>query len=167
MSLNFCKMTGLWAFEVQMPYQKYQGPPIVVRLYNFSFAFFLFTAKLFRKSSNYLNYFIPNFPRMNRYIKAYKDIKIAMGEVHFHGTWFTPSFWGVLKAWMTFKKIEIEKTLRNGLNMSEMDPRLTELTTQGQLISKFTSKVGYYQKISEVTLKQIGGESWIVFQGLL
>ena len=24
-------MTGLWAIEVQMPYQKYQGPPIVVR----------------------------------------------------------------------------------------------------------------------------------------
>ena len=25
-------MTGLWAFETQMPFQKYQGPPIVVRL---------------------------------------------------------------------------------------------------------------------------------------
>ena len=25
-------MTGLWAFEVRMPYQKYQGPAIVVRL---------------------------------------------------------------------------------------------------------------------------------------
>ena len=25
------KVTGLWAFEGQMPYQKYQGPPIVVR----------------------------------------------------------------------------------------------------------------------------------------
>ena len=24
-------MTGLWAFETQMPFQKYQGPPIVVR----------------------------------------------------------------------------------------------------------------------------------------
>ena len=24
-------MTGLWAFETQLPYQKYQGPPIVVR----------------------------------------------------------------------------------------------------------------------------------------
>ena len=24
-------MTGLWAFEVQLPYQKYQGPAIVVR----------------------------------------------------------------------------------------------------------------------------------------
>ena len=26
-------MTGLWVFETQMPYQKYQGPPIVVRYY--------------------------------------------------------------------------------------------------------------------------------------
>ena len=26
------KVTGLWAFEEQIPYQKYQGPPIVVRL---------------------------------------------------------------------------------------------------------------------------------------
>ena len=26
------KVTGLWAFETQMPFQKYQGPPIVVRL---------------------------------------------------------------------------------------------------------------------------------------
>ena len=25
------RITGLWAFEGQMPYQKYQGPPIVVR----------------------------------------------------------------------------------------------------------------------------------------
>jgi hypothetical protein len=24
-------MTGLWAFETQLPYQKYQGPSIVVR----------------------------------------------------------------------------------------------------------------------------------------
>ena len=24
-------MTGLWAFETQLPYQKNQGPPIVVR----------------------------------------------------------------------------------------------------------------------------------------
>ena len=37
MSLNFVKVafpdkvTGLWAFEVRMPYQKYQGPAIVVR----------------------------------------------------------------------------------------------------------------------------------------
>ena len=26
-------MTGLWAFEVRMPFQKYQGPAIVVRYY--------------------------------------------------------------------------------------------------------------------------------------
>ena len=31
-------------------------------------------------------------------------------------------FLGVLGAWMTFKKPEMEKTLRNGLSMSEMDP---------------------------------------------
>ena len=31
-------------------------------------------------------------------------------------------FLGVLRAWMTFKKPEIEKTLGNGLSMSEMDP---------------------------------------------
>ena len=29
---------------------------------------------------------------------------------------------GVLGVWMTFKKAEMEKTLRNGLNLSEMDP---------------------------------------------
>ena len=26
------KVTDLWAFEVQIPHQKHQGPPIVVRL---------------------------------------------------------------------------------------------------------------------------------------
>ena len=31
-------------------------------------------------------------------------------------------FLGVLRAWMTFKKPEMDKTLRNGLIMSEMDP---------------------------------------------
>jgi hypothetical protein len=31
-------------------------------------------------------------------------------------------FLGVLGAWMTFKKPEMEKTLRNGLSMSETDP---------------------------------------------
>ena len=31
------KVTGLWAFERQMPFQKYQGPPIVVRLGEDSF----------------------------------------------------------------------------------------------------------------------------------
>ena len=36
MSLNFCKVgfpdkvTGLWAFEEHLSYQKYQGPPRVV-----------------------------------------------------------------------------------------------------------------------------------------
>ena len=25
------KVTALWAFETQMPFQKYQGPPIVVK----------------------------------------------------------------------------------------------------------------------------------------
>ena len=31
-------------------------------------------------------------------------------------------FWGVWGAWMTFKKPEMDKTLRNGLSMSETDP---------------------------------------------
>ena len=31
-------------------------------------------------------------------------------------------FWGVLGAWMTFKKPEMDKTLRNGLSMSKTDP---------------------------------------------
>ena len=33
-------------------------------------------------------------------------------------------FWGVLGAWMTFKKSDMpmDKTLWNGLSMSEMDP---------------------------------------------
>ena len=31
-------------------------------------------------------------------------------------------FWGVLVEWMTFKKTEMEKTLRNGLSMSKTDP---------------------------------------------
>jgi hypothetical protein len=31
-------------------------------------------------------------------------------------------FWGVLGAWMTFKKPEMDKTLRNGLSMIETDP---------------------------------------------
>ena len=33
-----------------------------------------------------------------------------------------PLFWGVLGVWVTFKKAEMEKTLRNGLSMSETDP---------------------------------------------
>ena len=31
-------------------------------------------------------------------------------------------FFGVFGAWMTLKKPEIDKTLRNGLSMSEADP---------------------------------------------
>ena len=31
-------------------------------------------------------------------------------------------FLGVFGAWMTFNKAEMEKPLRNGLSMSEMDP---------------------------------------------
>ena len=47
-----------------------------------------------------------------------EDIKIAMWEVNFRGT---PSF-GILVAWMTFKKAEMAKTLKNGLSMSKTDP---------------------------------------------
>ena len=35
------KVTGLWAFEGQMPYQKVQGSPIVVRLHVRYICFFL------------------------------------------------------------------------------------------------------------------------------
>ena len=31
-------------------------------------------------------------------------------------------FWGVLGAWMTFKKPDMDKTLKNGLSVSETDP---------------------------------------------
>ena len=50
-----------------------------------------------------------------------KDLKNAMGEVNFWGTWFTPLL-GVLGVCMTFKNPEMDKTLRNGLSMIEMDP---------------------------------------------
>ena len=50
-----------------------------------------------------------------------KDLKNAMEEVNFSGTSFT-SLLGVLGACMTFKNPEMDKTLRNGLSMSEMDP---------------------------------------------
>ena len=42
-----------------------------------------------------------------------KDIEIAIGEVLgvLRGLW----------AWMTFKKAEMDKTLRNGLSISETD----------------------------------------------
>ena len=33
-----------------------------------------------------------------------------------------PPLWGVLGPWMTFKKAEMAKTLRNGLSMIEMNP---------------------------------------------
>ena len=49
-----------------------------------------------------------------------KDIKIAMWEVNFRGTYLI-HFLGVLGAWMTFKKVEMEKPLRNGLSLSETD----------------------------------------------
>ena len=39
----------------------------------------------------------------------YKDIKIAMEEVHFHHL-----FVGILGMWMTFKKAEMEKPLGMG-----------------------------------------------------
>ena len=31
-------------------------------------------------------------------------------------------FWGILGAWMTFKKPDVDKTLKNGLSVSETDP---------------------------------------------
>ena len=43
-----------------------------------------------------------------------KDLKNAMEEVNFRGTWKNPLL-GVLGAWMTFKKLEMDKTLRNGV----------------------------------------------------
>ena len=50
-----------------------------------------------------------------------EDIKIAMWEVNFRDMYrFNPSFEG-LGAWMTFKKTEMAKTLRNGLSMSKTD----------------------------------------------
>ena len=46
-----------------------------------------------------------------------KDMKNICVKVIF----WVPSFGG-LGAWMTLKKAEMDKTLRNGLIMSEMDP---------------------------------------------
>ena len=52
-----------------------------------------------------------------------KDIKIAYGGSPFRGTYLIhPLFWGGLGAWMTFKKVEMERPPRNGLSMSKMDP---------------------------------------------
>ena len=39
-------MAGLRAFETQMPYQKYQGPPIVVGLY-IAFVISIWPSKVF------------------------------------------------------------------------------------------------------------------------
>ena len=50
-----------------------------------------------------------------------KDLKNPMEEVNIQGTWKNPLF-GVLEAWMTFKKPEMDKTLKNGLSMIETDP---------------------------------------------
>ena len=50
-----------------------------------------------------------------------EDIKIAMWEVNFRGIPDSPPLLGVWGAWMTFKKAEMAKTLRNGLTMSETD----------------------------------------------
>ena len=59
----------------------------------------------------------------NRFMESpdCEDVKNAMEEVNFWGTWKT-LFWGVLGAWMTFKKPEMDKTLRNGLSMIETEP---------------------------------------------
>ena len=53
-----------------------------------------------------------------------EDIEIAMGEVYFRGTWFNPLFGGFegFGGVDDLKKAEMDKTLRNGLIMSEMDP---------------------------------------------
>ena len=47
----------------------------------------------------------------------YEDMKKYMGRL-----FSRYPLLGVLGVWMTFKKAEMEKTLRNGLNLSEMDP---------------------------------------------
>ena len=53
-----------------------------------------------------------------------KDIEIAMGEVYFRGTWFNPLLGGLrgFGGMVDLKKAEMDKTLRNGLIMSKMDP---------------------------------------------
>ena len=43
-----------------------------------------------------------------------QDLNNAMEEVNFWGTWKNPLL-GVLGAWMTFKKPEMDKTLNNGV----------------------------------------------------
>ena len=49
-----------------------------------------------------------------------KDLKNAMGEVNFWGTWLTPHFGGF--GGVDDLKPDMEKNLKNGLSMSEMDP---------------------------------------------
>ena len=51
----------------------------------------------------------------------WEDIKIAIWEVNFRGIPDSPPLLGVLGAWMTFKKAEMAKTLKNGLSMIEMN----------------------------------------------
>ena len=50
-----------------------------------------------------------------------------MLEVHFCGAWFNPFFFGFFWVWMTFKKAEMKKTLRNGLSFSEQTPLTTNV----------------------------------------
>ena len=52
-----------------------------------------------------------------------KDLKKCIWEVYFQVRLpEIPSLLGVLGAWMTFKKAEMAKTLRNGLSMIETNP---------------------------------------------
>ena len=50
-----------------------------------------------------------------------KDLKKCMWERYFRGPEI-PLLLGVLGSWMTFKKAEMAKTLKNGLIMIEMNP---------------------------------------------
>ena len=52
--------------------------------------------------------------RLQAYKNRYEGSPFLLYLIH-------PLFFGVLGAWMKFKKAEIKKTLRNGLSMSEMD----------------------------------------------
>ena len=50
-------MIGLRAFEVQLPYQKYQGPPIVVRFCSFVHLLSNYKFELNRKQNKILDPF--------------------------------------------------------------------------------------------------------------
>ena len=50
-----------------------------------------------------------------------------------------PLFWGVLGAWMTFKKAEIQKPW-NGLSMSETNPLNTKCDLVGTAIAPDSKK---------------------------